>query len=365
VGLAGSLKIRSPFGPVQGSMGRVGGLYTRNRMDIRAANIQVDTVAGAVSIRPERNVSRVLARAAVLGLGLAGLLLGGLPYWLARKILYPPVPEPLPHGLDTALTIDPDIDAEAVVFNGRDGTSLSGWFVPGEAGKAPWPCILLAYGYGGYKEQMAGYASMVQKAGFASLLFDMEGSGLRSGRPVTLGYKERWDLMDAASYVRTRPDVDASRIGVLGVSMGAATALLAAELDPDLRAIVADSAYANLPDMVMPGLSAFVGKSATWFAPLIVRAGEAMLGMRSTDIAPERSAARLGDRPVLVIHGDEDELTNPDSATRIFDAASGPKELWVVPGCGHSQGPVVSPEEYEHRVNNFFRRWLDWPAPRA
>jgi dipeptidyl aminopeptidase/acylaminoacyl peptidase len=211
---------------------------------------------------------------------------------------------------------------------------------------------------------MVGYASMVREAGFASLMFDMQGSGLRAGKPVTLGFKERWDLMDAVAYVRSRPDVDPDRIGVLGVSMGAATALLAAEHDQSIRAIAADSAYASLPDMVTPGLRMFVGPSATWFAPLIVRFGEAMLGMRSRDIAPERSAARLGNRPLFVIHGDCDDLTHPDSATRIFRAATGPKELWVVPECGHSQGPVVSPIEYKNRVNDFFRRALDWPRDR-
>ncbi|HET9494844.1 MAG TPA: alpha/beta fold hydrolase [Chloroflexia bacterium] len=301
-------------------------------------------------------------RAAIVTLGLAGLVFGGLPYWAARKVLYPPVPEPLPHGLDEALTIEPDISAEPVKFVGRDGNPISGWFVPGAPGVEQSPCILLVYGYGGYKEQMVGYASLLRDAGFASLMFDMQGSGLLSGRPVTLGYRERWDLMDAAAYARSRPDVDPTRIGALGVSMGAATALLAAELDPGMRAIVADSSYASLPDMVTPGLRAFVGRAAIWFAPLIVWFGETMVGFRSRDIAPERSAARMGHRHLLVIHGDQDDLTHPDSAMRIFEAASGPKELWVVPECGHSAGPAVSPEEYKQRVNDFFRRALDWPA---
>jgi dipeptidyl aminopeptidase/acylaminoacyl peptidase len=292
---------------------------------------------------------------------LAGLLFGGLPYLAARKVLYPPAPAPLPHGLDGALPIDRDVRAERVEFEARDGSRISAWFVPGLPGVERSPCILLAHGYGGCKEDMAGYAAMLRIAGFSSLMFDMEGSGLRAGRPVSLGHKERWDLMDAANYARSRPDVDAERIGVLGISMGAATALLAAELDPGIRAIAADSSYATLTDMVAPGLRMFGGPSATWFAPLIVRMGEAMIGIRATDISPERSAAKLGDRPLLVIHGESDDLTHPNSATRIYEAASGPKELWVVPGCGHSQGPVVSPIEYKRRVNGFFQDALDWP----
>lgn len=315
---------------------------------------------GASNTRTSAGPGTLRRRVTLLTIGLAGLIFGGLPYWAARKVLYPPVPEPLPHGLDQALTIDPDIAAEPVRFTGRDGSPISAWFVPGAPGVERAPCILLAYGYGGYKEQMVGYAGMLRDAGFACLMFDMQGSGLRSGRPVTLGHKERWDLMDAVAYVRSRTDVDPTRIGVLGVSMGAATALLAAEHDPSIRAIAADSAYASLPDMVTPGLRAFVGRTATLFAPLIVWFGETMLGIKASDVAPERSAARMGSRHLLVIHGEQDDLTHPDSATRIFEAAAGPKELWIVPECGHSAGPQVSPLEYKERVNAFFRRALDW-----
>jgi fermentation-respiration switch protein FrsA (DUF1100 family) len=83
-----------------------------------------------------------------------------------------------------------------------------------------------------------------------------------------------------------------------------------------------------------------------------------MLGLKSKDIRPDLAAAQLGERPVLVIHGADDGLTNPRSANAIYQAASGPKELWVVPECGHGCAPVVEPEEYKRRVNNFFQRTL-------
>ena len=265
----------------------------------------------------------------------------------------------MPHGMDEGLSIENGIAAEYVEFDARDGKKLGGWFVPAPDGtEQPWPAVPLVYGYGGYKEQMVGYAQMLHDAGFATFMFDMQGSGLRRGEPVTLGFKERWDMMDAARYLRSRPDVDADKIGALGISMGAATALMAAEDDPTIKAVIADSAYASLTDMVRPGLKAFVGKHATFFAPLIVRYAETMLGMKSTAVQPEVSASRLGDRPVFVIHGADDPLTDPKSADRIFAALSGPKELWVIPNCGHGQGPVVSPIEYRTRIAGFLRRSL-------
>ncbi|HYP42218.1 MAG TPA: alpha/beta fold hydrolase [Chloroflexia bacterium] len=293
------------------------------------------------------------------GLGLAGLLLGGLPLLLARRILYPPWVVQLPPEEADALEISVEVRPEKVEFVARDGKKLSAWFVPAPASiVGPWPCVLLVHGYGGHKEQMVRYGQMLHDGGFAVLMFDMAGSGLRYGEPITLGYKERWHVMDAVRYLRTRTDVDARRLGVLGVSMGAATALLAAAEDLSIKAIVADSAYATLTDMIKPGIRAFLGRPALVLAPLIVRYAETMLGMRSSEIRPEEAAGQLGERPVLVIHGEDDPLTDVASAHRIYAAVPGPKELWVVPDCEHAYGPVVAEQEYKQRINAFFARWL-------
>jgi fermentation-respiration switch protein FrsA (DUF1100 family) len=83
-----------------------------------------------------------------------------------------------------------------------------------------------------------------------------------------------------------------------------------------------------------------------------------MLGMKSSEVQPVVSASRLGDRPLLVIHGADDPLTDPKSADKIFAAASGPKEMWVIPDCGHSLGPLVSPFEYKERISDFLQRAL-------
>ena len=298
---------------------------------------------------------------AVAGLGLAGVIFGGFPYWAARRVMYPAFEETMPRGVNLPLAIELSSNAvpEYVVYKGHNGMDRSGWFVPGaNTAEKPWPTILLLYGYGGHKEQMAYYARMLHDAGFACFMFDMQGTGLLRGLPVTMGYRERLDTLDAVTYLATRGDVDSERIGALGVSMGAATALMAAELEPKIKAVVSDSSYADLNDMVQPGLRTFVGRPATFFAPLIMRWAEQMVGMKAGAVHPEGSAAKLGQRPLFVIHGADDPLTDSGSAPRIFAAASGPKELWVVPDCGHARAPEVAHEEYKERVIAFFRNAL-------
>lgn len=335
-------------------------------MELTADTGKISTkmLMGTTSKRQSREkkvgVGGKLARGGALaGLGLAGLVFGGLPFLAARRILHPVWAEEYYKTADGKLELELDVKPEYVVFEARDNKHLSGWFVPAPAGNPqPWPTVLLVYGYGGFKEQMVGYSKSVHEGGFATFMFDMSGSGLRRGEPVTFGYKERWDMLDAAAYLRTRSDVDPNRTGALGISMGAATALLAAAEDPGIKAIVSDSSYADLFGMVRPGISAFVSRRALFLAPFIVRIAETMLGMKSGDIRPDHAAASLGDRPLLIIHGDCDPLTDPNSAQRLYDSASGPKEMWVVPECGHAYAPVAAPDEYKRRVNEFFRQYL-------
>ena len=289
--------------------------------------------------------------------GLGGLIFGALPVLAARRLLHPVTHEPPPYTEEGL--IDVPVLPERVEFTARDGKPLGGWFIPAPDGTPkPWRCVLLLYGYGGYKEQMHEYAKMVHEGGFAALMFDMRGAGLRRSEPITLGYKERWDLMDALRYIQTRPDVDPERIGAFGVSMGGAIALMGAADEPGIKAVVTDSAYADISDMIEPGIVAFLGKLALPFAPLIVRYAETMMGIRRQDIRPEKAAAELGNRPLFVIHGLNDALTHPHSAHKIYEAASGPKELWLLPDCGHGCAPSVAPAEYRKRINGFFAKWL-------
>src|SRR5436190_2142295 len=153
----------------------------------------------------------------LLGLSLAGLVLTGFPVWAARRILYPLSLRSLPEMLGDELDIEEGALPVKVEFDSLDGHQLGGWFVPG-----PDP--------------------------------------------------------GAARYLRTRPDVDPERIGALGVSMGAATAIMAAAEDPTIKAVVSDSGYADVTSMVKPGLMAFIGLPSYLFAPLIVRYAEMMIG---------------------------------------------------------------------------------------
>jgi fermentation-respiration switch protein FrsA (DUF1100 family) len=87
-----------------------------------------------------------------------------------------------------------------------------------------------------------------------------------------------------------------------------------------------------------------------------------MRGRAIRDFAPMRAAASLGAIPLMVIDGAEDPLVPPDDARKIFDAAAGPRELWIVPGAGHAAALAADPKQYAARIGAFLAHYLGKPA---
>ena len=133
---------------------------------------------------------------------------------------------------------------EDVEFNATDGVRLEGWFVPApESASGRGPTVVVVHGWmwnragnvAGlvpFKDRDVDFlpnARALHDAGMNVLMFDLSNHGVSGSRfPMTFGAWEGRDLVGAMSYLRTRPDVDPVRIGILGTSMGGNTALEAA-----------------------------------------------------------------------------------------------------------------------------------------
>jgi pimeloyl-ACP methyl ester carboxylesterase len=189
--------------------------------------------------------------------------------------------------------------------------------------------------------------------GFDIFLFDFRGHGGSGGDRTSLGEWEKRDIAGALAYLGSR-GID--RVGVLGYSMGAAVALLAAPDLPQIEAIVADSAFSDLFSVV-ESERARMGVP-NLFNPGYVFASKSLFGVDILANEPKRAIMRLGDRPVLLIHGEEDALIPVEQAyeLRDFALAAGNRdvELWVVPLANHVGALGGDPEEYVGRVAAFF-----------
>lgn len=283
----------------------------------------------------------------VSGLASAGVVLAVA--WIIAERAVHPWPRREEYDL-----LDFVLPVEQVRFPSRDGLRLAGWFIPSD-GPA---CVILAHGHGRSRGELLPHADFLHRAGFSVFLFDFRSRGESEGEAVTLGTHEPLDLLGALDHLRSRSDVDARRIGVLGVSLGATVALIAAAETPELRAVVAESSFARLQDMAARAMSHFFYLPVLPFAPVARWMVGRQIHADLATVDPLDAAGRISPRPLLLIDDEDDDVLGPGQGQALFDAAGEPKELWVVPQAAHARGWQAAPGEYERRVVEFFRRHL-------
>ncbi len=246
------------------------------------------------------------------------------------------------------------MDFQTVELTTEDGLKLAAWYIPSKNGAA----IIVQHGYKSDREEMLDEAAMLSRHGYGAILVDLRAHGLSDGDLITFGRLEVRDVDAAYQYLLTRPDVDPERIGALGNSMGAVTLLLYAAQNPEIKAVVSDSAFASLQDEVANGVERMTGLPAFPFAPLIQFFAEQQAGFSAREVAAVEHIDEISPRPVFILQGGADQTVSPDSGQRLYDAAGEPRELWFDPQLDHVQFSTKRAEEYETRVAAFFDKYL-------
>jgi pimeloyl-ACP methyl ester carboxylesterase len=237
-----------------------------------------------------------------------------------------------------------------------DGVMLKGWKITPPKPSGDW--ILLFHGISDNRSGVLGHAEFLLRNGYSVVMMDSRGHGESGGDRVTYGWEERYDTVAVTSALESTETV--RHLGALGVSLGAAIALQSAAVEPRIEGVVAEDPFANLREVSYDyaGLevSPLLGKTLFRLATIAAMSSLADAGHFSPDdVSPEKAVAARA-FPVLLICGTDDHRIPCRHAERIYGAAIGPKELWVVEGAGHASALGHSPREYEARVVGFFRR---------
>jgi pimeloyl-ACP methyl ester carboxylesterase len=132
---------------------------------------------------------------------------------------------------------------ESVAFSSSDGVPLRGWRIPGPPGA---PGIVLCHDLGSSKDAMLDLAIALQASGFTVVAFDFRGHGASGGSGSTLGVEEKRDVLGALDYLASVEGVDARRLGIYGVGMGAQAAVRAAADRPSAAVLVLDGLYPDV-----------------------------------------------------------------------------------------------------------------------
>lgn len=243
-----------------------------------------------------------------------------------------------------------NVPHELVSFTSRDGVTLRGWWFP-RAGSNQ--VVIGLAGHRRAKHELLGIGSGLWRAGKNVLLFDFRGCGESDWAPQSVGHHELLDARAALQYAAGR--VEGARIGLMGYSMGGAVAIILAAADPAVRAVVADSAYASLRDVIAHAYA----RRGVPRRPLITWAdalNRRLYGYSFTNLRPVAVAPLLAPRPLLLIHGSADSVTPVAHARQLYAAAREPKELWIAEGATHCGAYFLDRAAYVARVSAFFDR---------
>lgn len=251
--------------------------------------------------------------------------------------------------------------AERIRFNSAwDDMPLTGWLLPASGERA----VVMVHGLAGNGWSGADpeIARAYVAAGFHVLVFDLRGQGQSGGTQLGLGWHERGDVRAAVDFLLNR-GFQPGKIGLHGTSYGAATALLSAAIIPEVGAVVSDSAFADMRDLMDAEIERRTGVPSQ-LVSLLLRPGIASVAhlYYSLDfdlIPPEKAISLIAPRPILLIHGEDDKEIPVHHMRRLKDAASGNRnEAWILPGLGHTEGVWMwkQPREISPMRNTFLQR---------
>jgi dipeptidyl aminopeptidase/acylaminoacyl peptidase len=255
---------------------------------------------------------------------------------------------------------------EEVGFPSRDTreprVTIRAWWVPAPEPGAP--AVILVHGRDSCRRDPVVLlpAGMLARNGFSVLMIDMRDQGdsdIEDGRSGW-GSEEYLDILGAWDWLQSAKGLPASRIGLVGESLGASSAIIAMGEEPAIAATWADSGFADL-GVLFDERIAREGYP-TWLRPGVVAwawisANDDLLSRRPLD-----EVGKIAARPLAVVHGLADDELDVHHAKdlAIAHATFVPGyEPWLVPRAPHLQAAFAEPAEYERRIVEFFRTSLD------
>ena len=282
---------------------------------------------------------RVLALIALLVLALSLIVLWFVGHQLIR-------PEQHPVGQPP-----PELQVEPVTLATQVGGRVAGWFCAGRPGMG---AVLLLHGVRGDRLAMLDRALFLHRAGFAILLIDLPAHGESTGEWITFGKREGAGVSAALAYLAKRlPD---ERVGVIGVSLGAAATVLL-NPQPAPAALVLESMYPTIEEALKDRLALHLGAWAQALSPLLLCQLPWRTGVSAAELRPIDAVGLLRS-PLLLVSGAGDQHTTLAETERLFAAAAEPKALWIVEGAAHVDLHAIDRVAYEARVGGFLAAHL-------
>ena len=201
--------------------------------------------------------------------------------------------------------------------------------------------MLLCPGANSDKANQLSLVRQLLPAGYNVLVFDFRAHGESGGQLCSFGDLERFDVLGAMRWLRLNHPGACRKVAGLGVSTGGA-ALLAAAADPspegqNIDVIAVYGSFGDLHRLTTSLVDQFVPLPMSWFVNhLGLRMAGYQVGADLNSFSPAANIKAIWPRPVLVIHGLEDELIPFEQGESLYDSALEPKMNYWISRCGHA-----------------------------
>jgi uncharacterized protein len=230
-------------------------------------------------------------------------------------------------------------------------------YFPGTTRK-PCPALCLCHGIPSGQPSSSddtGYPGLAERfcaAGFVTLIFSFRGAGEAQGNLDMLGWTR--DLKAAIDYLSSLDEVDKSRLCLLGSSAGAAVSVYVAANEPRISSLVtlacpAEFGFLTDKQRAEATIDHFRSIGVIRDADFPPSLDDWLAGFGT--VSPLKWIDKISPCPLLLIHGDKDDLVPVEHARKLFEKAGEPKELIIIPGAGHRL-------RLEHKAVNTALDWL-------
>ncbi len=214
--------------------------------------------------------------------------------------------------------------------------------------------VICMHGHRGNREGLQKYSWALYRLGYSLVFYDHRSHGDENKREkVTMSYQEHKDALEIIEQVKEKFGQDIE-LGLFGNSMGAATALSCTKERQDLSFVVADSAFAGVNYLIEAFIK--IHKSPKFpilqFTEMFIKhkAGFAYKDASIKDIVKENKNV-----PILLIHGDKDEMVFPKNAEILFANIVAPKRLEWFKGATHCNAVVTDRNRYYKVIEEFIK----------
>jgi uncharacterized protein len=244
----------------------------------------------------------------------------------------------------------------AVVEVPGDGVELSSWFFRNPRKERC--AVIMLHGFGGARAEVVAASPIFWERGCDLLFYDSRGHGTSTPALLTFGVHERQDLRLAIGWLAQRTRLPVARIGLIGWSYGAASAIQAAAEVPGIAFVVADSSYSSLADIARVQAGKQFGSWARIFVPGALKLAGIRAGFDPEKASPA-SEIRHVEAPVLLIHSRQDAFTPYQHSQTIFAASDEARTRLVIPSwpAPHAESYPKRPAAYIEIVDSFLRRY--------